>query len=253
MRRARYGRHQTVVSRTPEPYDAVACEAVELLTATLRRCGTPPRAIERMLRDALTRTRHIRPVARIRASLEYTDAAHVVTVWHSDPRYFDASGRPRPLKLSGASPSFATLVRQAGSLSVEEAKRCLLKMKMIRRSGAWYIPRRRVGHLRGLSEATHFRDLRATVVALRTLQHNLKPRGRERPWFQYIAEKPRFPAAALPGFDGYVHREGMGFLKRADARMERAEARRKSGQRTVRVGVGMFWFEEPTSRRSRRG
>src|SRR5690606_24504670 len=41
---------------------------------------------------------------------DLADLAHVLSVWHMDPRFVDANGQPRALRAKGRMPSFERLV-----------------------------------------------------------------------------------------------------------------------------------------------
>jgi hypothetical protein len=88
---------------------------------------------------------------------------------------------------------------------------------------------------------------------LRTLEHNTLPKHAARSWFEYIAENPGFPVRSLAAFDERLDRLGMKFLHAIDADMHRRERSRREGEPTVRIGVGVYRFEdagEPGSIRS---
>jgi hypothetical protein len=79
---------------------------------------------------------------------------------------------------------------------------------------------------------------------LRTLEHNGRPKRLARGWFEVFAENPRFPAEARAAFDSRLDRRGMEFLQAIDDDMHRRELARKPGEATVRIGVGVYRFED---------
>jgi hypothetical protein len=102
--------------------------------------------------------------------------------------------------------------------------------------------------LRGARGPDYFRTLRVLANVLRTLEHNVRPQRAVRGWFEYFAENPRFPASARAAFDARVNRLGKEFLYRLDAYMRRREIRRRPGEPTVRLGLGMHLWEDAGSR-----
>jgi len=97
---------------------------------------------------------------------------------------------------------------------------------------------------RGTGAPLHARNLRALLGLLRTIEHNLEPKDRVPPWFEYVAENPRFPVSAREPFDVGLREDAMTFLRNQDSRMLNHERKAKPGEPTVRMGVGVFRFEE---------
>jgi hypothetical protein len=89
-----------------------------------------------------------------------------------------------------------------------------------------------------------FRNLRSLVGLLRTLEHNMRPKRSARSWFEYFAENPAFPVRARGAFDTQLDDRGMKFLHGVDTYMHRRELERAPGERTVRMVVGMYRFED---------
>ena len=235
--------------------DARALEAVSRFVRVLVRCGCTPEDIGR---EILRVCRQVpkswapRAMATLR---EMDDASHVLTLWFSDPAYLDARGKPLPLALRGAEGSLESLARRVDpKLEAREVLRYLSKHSALRRIGQRYLPKDRVLSLRGAGGPDNFRHLRGLVGMLRTLEHNGQPKRRVPGWFEVFAENPSFPVSALPAFDRRLRRDGTKFLLQTDADMHRCERARRPGERTLRVGVGVFHFEEesPPQRRSRR-
>jgi hypothetical protein len=79
---------------------------------------------------------------------------------------------------------------------------------------------------------------------LRTLEHNLGPKDKVPAWFEYVAENPRFPLSARESFDVGLRKDAMTFLRNQDSRMLNQERKATPGEPTVRMGVGVYRFEE---------
>jgi Family of unknown function (DUF6502) len=248
------GRRRPVVQRRPtSTLDPRSLEAVARFVRVLARCGCAPEDIGREVVKACRQVpRSWAPKARA-ALREMDDASHVLTLWFSDPAYLDARGNPLPLSIRGAGGSLEALARRVdGNLEAREVLRYLSARGALRRVGARYIPRGRVLSLRGARGPDNFRHLRGLLGMLRTLEHNGQPKRRVPGWFEAFAENPRFPISARPGFDKRLRVHANKLLLQLDADMHRQEQSRKSGERTVRIGVGIYRFEDALPPRTNR-
>ncbi|HVZ31535.1 MAG TPA: hypothetical protein VG963_03870, partial [Polyangiaceae bacterium] len=152
------------------------------------------------------------------------------------------------LPMRGAAPSLEALVARVDpTLDVEDLVRYLRRTKALKREGALYTPRKRILSLRGARGPEVFRNLRSLVGLLRTLEHNMQPKRDTRSWFEYWAENPMFPTRARAAFDARLDDLGMKFLHTIDTDMHRRERERAPGERTVRIGVGVYRFEDDAS------
>jgi hypothetical protein len=249
-------RHRAL--REARALDPTSLEAIERFVRVLARCGSPPREIARAVsRECAKLPRELQAKAASGAR-ELIDVSHVLTMWFSDPLYLDRTGTPIRLAVHGPAPSLAALLQRAApSLNVEDVRRYLVRAKAIRRVGSRYVPAKRELSLRGSEGPTHFRSLRGLVGMLRTLEHNTLPKRAARSWFEYIAENPAFPVRMLAAFDERLDRVGMRFLHAIDADMHRRERAGKASEPTVRIGVGVYRFDDTgdplaRARRSRR-
>jgi hypothetical protein len=140
-------------------------------------------------------------------------------------------------------------------LDVRELLRYFARRKVLRRVGNRYLPKDRILNLRGAGGPENFRHLRGVLGMLRTQEHNGQPRRQAEGWYEVFAENPRFPVSARSAFDKSMRQWGNRMMLRADAEMHRYERGRKRGERTVRMGIGIYRFEEggsadfPRSRR----
>jgi hypothetical protein len=180
-----------------------------------------------------------------RSTRELSDASHILTVWFSDPLYLDHEGHPVRLAVRGPAPSLQALVARIDpTLDVDEVLRYLRRNHALRRIGTRYAPKGRALVLRNTRGPDHFRNMRGLLAMLRTLEHNTRPKRRVPGWFERFAENPAFPMSARATFDTRLYEHGMKFLRAMDADMHRQELRRKPGEPVVRIGVGVYRFEE---------
>jgi hypothetical protein len=233
------------VHRGGSTLDARATEAIGRFVRILARCGCAPQDIS----DEVDRACRAIPrsiVEKARAALrEMDDASHVLTLWFSDPAYLDRKGHPVPLPLRGAGGSLESLAARAGpNPDVRELLRYLTRRKALKRVGSRYLPKDRILSLRGAGGPDNFRHLRGVLGMLRTQEHNGQPSRRAEGWYEVFAENPRFPISARSAFDQSMRQWGNRMMVRADGEMHRYERSRKRGERTVRMGVGIYRFEE---------
>jgi hypothetical protein len=148
---------------------------------------------------------------------------------------------PVPLLFRAKGPCLYALIRRV--LPHEEPDlvlRSLVRHKGVRRRGRRYIPsaryftyRRAVGRIHGLS---------VLLGMLRTVERNVT--GKKPLLIERAALNPSFPARALPSFHRRLETQASKFLWDQDSRMRGLERHDPDGAR-VRLGVGVFAFEEP--------
>lgn len=244
-RAARYESRQSKSGPANDPLDATVDEAMERFVRVLVRRGVSQRTIQRAFRRAWLHVPRDAAEHNRRASRELIDVGHVLTLWFGDPFYVDARGDPLRLPLRGPAPSLASLVQHVDpTLDVTQVLKCLIRADAVRRIGSRYAPRSRAVAFRGTGAPLHARNLRALLGLLRTIEHNLEPKDRVPPWFEYVAENPRFPVSVREPFDVGLREDAMTFLRNQDSRMLNHERKAKPGEPTVRMGVGVFRFEE---------
>lgn len=240
-------RRRRAVSRPPlEPHARLA---VQRFVKVLARCGCAPQEIEREVSETC---RAIPRAWLHKADLrDSADLGHVMTMWFSDPAYLDARGNPRPLPLRGSGLSIEALARRIDpTLEVGAVLQFLKRGGSVKRAGTRYVPRDRVTILRGRESMTTF--LRGLFGLLKTLEHNSRQGRRARGWLELFARNPRFPVSAVEGFEKRVRRVADRLLLQLDADMHRRECAAAKGERTVRLGVGVYRFEEDPVLRIRR-
>ena len=248
LEKLRVGRYEPSQSKSDSPVDsldAAVDEAMERFVRVLVRRGASRRRVHAAFRRAWLRVPRRVAEQHRRASRELIDVSHVLTLWFGDPFYVDARGDPLPLPLRGPAPSLASLIQHVDpALDATEVLKRLIRADAVRRKGSRYAPRSRAVALRGTGAPLHARNLRALLGMLRTLEHNTEPKDEVPSWFEYVAENPRFPVSAREPFDARLREDAMTFLRNQDSRMLSHERKAKSGEATVRMGVGVYRFEE---------
>ena len=249
MRRAsRYEPQQSKGDTADDSLDAVVDEAMERFVRVLVRRGVSERSVQRSFRRAWQCVPRDAAEHNRRASRELIDVGHVLTLWFGDPFYVDSRGDPIPLPLRGPAPSLASLIQHVDpKLDPKQVLKTLIRADAVRSIGSRYLPRSRAVAFRGTGAPLHARNLRALLGMLRTLEHNIAPKDKVAPWFEYVAENPRFPVSAREPYDVGLREDAMTFLRNQDSRMLSHQRKGKPGEPTVRMGVGVYRFEEEVS------
>jgi hypothetical protein len=221
-------------------------QAVHRFVRVLAHCGCNSQAIEHEVMNACRRIPGSwLSQADLRDSL---DPAHVMTLWFSDPACLDPLGRPQALRLRGPPVSLETLAHRIDpNLDVRFVVRYLEHGGALKRFGNRYLPKDRFLILRGRERMTPF--LRGLFGLLKTLEHNSQCGGRSAGWPERFSTNPRFPVSAVQSFEKRLRVLINGLLIKVDSDMHRHECAARKGERTVRMGVGVYQFvEDPTPR-----
>lgn len=182
-----------------------------------------------------------------------TDATRVLSGWHQDPIYTDASGAPRVLPAAGPAPSFETLCqRYAGDVPVgamlkelERAGTVELDDAGVRALARYYMPTRFDPQWL-LNAGSVFRDLGMNI------NHNIAADDTRPSHFLGRAANDRIPEAVLPEFRALVEAEGQAFLERIDDWLteRQADAPTSARRRRIRLGVGLFLIKDDEQSRA---
>ena len=176
------------------------------------------------------------------------DLAHVLSVWHADPRFVDRNGHPRRLRQAGRAPSFEALARIAiPSIPAQEALKRLLIVGVVEID-----PRDRVRALRRELVTKQWDELglwnwRHTARRhLETLEFNYTVPGEGR--FERTARSERLPVQSLPLFNRWVREHGADFVQMVDDWLTQHEGPVPTGEdpNAITAGVGVYLFvDEP--------
>ncbi len=241
--KARRAAHKHAEARAAET-KALALEAIDRFARVIALTG--------MSREQMAYAFH-EASARVPASLlksgqtlerELVDAAHVLTLWLSDPNYLDKTGEPVRIPSRGDAPSLNALIQRVNpDLGFDQVVNYLTRTGSMIKVGNRYKAKTRSMSFGGDPELAYAHGLQAVLGMLRTIENNALPKKNARVWFENFAENPRFPARLQGQFDARLRRLGIDFLRRLDADMQRAEQLRRPGERTVRMAVGLYQCE----------
>jgi hypothetical protein len=230
------------------PLDPVAREALDRVARVFARCGFAPVETARLFKYLCERLPPGLGRHGAGSSTQSDDAAHVLTLWFTDPDYLQ-HGQPRPLFFRGTAPSIETLVRriQPGP-SVGAVMEYLLATRTLRRIGRRYVPRARAALHRGSPRSQSARSLRILLGLLRNIEHNARPRSAGPSWPEFTADCPQFPVRLRAAFDTRALKEALEMTWQKDAEMRRAESSRRPGEPTVPLSFGVYVFEGDRAR-----
>jgi hypothetical protein len=225
------------------PLDPVGREALELLARAFARCGFAPAETAQAFGQISERLPATLGRHGVGSSTQSDDAAHVLTLWFTEPEYL-LDGDPRPLYLHGAAPSIENLVRriQPGP-TVDAVMDYLLATRALRRIGRRYVPRARAVRHRGSPRSQSARSLRILLGLLRNVEHNARPRRAGPSWPEFTADCPQFPIRLRAAFDVRAEKEALAMTRQKDAEMRRAESGRRTSEPTVPLSFGVYVFE----------
>lgn len=167
----------------------------------------------------------------------------IMTLWHEDPKYRDASRRPSRLKLRARGPCLAQLIRRAsGRGDVRLITRALVQSGAVQRRGPWYEPAARFVSFKDQPRAALAHTLMSARALFGTIEHNLRTRDPRETVLERVAFNSHIPVSALPTVHRYLKRQGDNLLARVDAYFKRWEDLTGS-EPTVLVGLAAFAFE----------
>jgi len=179
-----------------------------------------------------------------------TKAALVLSAWHLDPDFLDASGSPKALPLEGDGASFASLVRRCGGgdIGTSALQRELRSVGAIGElADGRLVPLMRNYMLQVMDE--QLIRMWGSVLAdvAMTYVHNLTRAARTPARFERAALNDGVARSALPEFRKFLDAEGQAFLERVDAWLTAHEV--KAGEGTegaerIRLGVGVYHIQD---------
>ena len=185
----------------------------------------------------------------------YNRAARVLSGWVRDPEFQDDSGEPALLSTSEGPGSFAMLVRRySGDMPVRAVLDEMLRVGAVRRSDDERLQLLARAYVPATDDAEKLAILGNDVADLiTTIDHNIRP-GAAGARFQRKVMYRNFPTSQLPAFRKLSAAHSQALLEKFDHWLsEHADADDAelavAGQQTqtapMRLGVGIYYFEEP--------
>jgi Family of unknown function (DUF6502) len=196
---------------------------------------------------------------RLRAALDFAVMQRIseaLKAWYTEPDYLDLRGTPAPLPLSGSKSVSSLLTRFLPNLTARDIVEWLITEKVLKRL--------HTGHLVPLGRTISFVRPNAMTLdripfllqaLLSSVSHNTwaKATGRDTRCERLLA-LDRLHLSAVPHFNREVKKLVAAFLNHLESwaapYLEPEQSR--SRRRTARVGVEIFAYVEPRTRRGTR-
>jgi len=233
--------------------DSQAAEVIARIVRLLARYGCRPDDIGQAVLKACRAVQGTSTNSTKAPISEIDAGAHVVRTWFSDPAYLNSSGRPRPLPEKGEEHSIEALARRLHpEVDADKVLGYLRRRAVLRRVGKRFVPQAYVVSVRGTGPQYDAWSLLTLLSMLGNIEHNSLPPQSTPGWYAAVAVIPHFPVSKLHAFDQWLRRAADRFLAQTDSRLHEHEDARRQGERTVRLGVGLYRFEEKPLLRERR-
>ncbi len=237
--------------------DVVKAAFVQVATEDFGIRGRPTNAARVAILTGINR----REVARQRELNEVVDvpeapyvgaATRLLTGWHVDADYIDATGAPRKIAPTGPAPSFEDLCsRYAGDMPATALRKELKTVGAIRATAEGelevlqrsYMPMQ-VDVQKTLIGGELMRALAHTVVHDLTAPPNTPLR------YARFATNARVDARHAEEFRQLLHKEGQAFLERIDEWLSHHELpnAQPNDKTVVRLGVGVYHVQDDPKR-----
>ena len=176
-----------------------------------------------------------------------TDATRLLSGWHQDPEFIDASSGPQLLTEKGQSPSFEGLFsRYGGDIAMPTMIKELIKTGAMERleSGEFRVLMRYYQPALADIEGLQFAVDRIHDV-IRTMNNDIFVNESNGPRFAGFAANDHIPVAIIPAFRDYLDKRGQEFLEEIDDWLtEHADIGSPPSTNTARVGISLFATEE---------
>lgn len=187
----------------------------------------------------------------------YNRAARVLTGWARDPDFHGPDGQPRMLAPLDGPDSFAALVkRYSGDMPARAVLDELLRVGAVAERDDGRLELLTAGYVPRGSEVDKLGILGSDVADLiATIDHNLQHADTD-PRFQRKVMYTEFPASQLPAFRKLSTAQAQALLERFDRWLaEHQDNEQADGetQPAMRVGMGIYYFEEPLVPTPRKG
>lgn len=223
---------------------------VDVATQQFGKRGRPTNVSRTAVLTGLTRREVRKQRARLAASPEtwtghVTKGSLVLSAWHQDPEFLDASGQPWPLPMEGEGLSFTALLRRCGASDVRPStllKELLAAQAVRQLSDGRLEPLKRSYIPQSMDEQLVLLWGKRMTDLARTCGQNLAPSSNAATRFERAAVNDHIDAGALPEFRAFLEREGQAFLERVDAWLTEHQTRdqRPDTARTIRLGAGLY-------------
>jgi len=181
----------------------------------------------------------------------FNRAGRVFDAWHTDPRFADEVGHPRPLSLEGGGGDFADLVRRHGAdVPARAVLDELVRVGAVDQDEDGRFRPAERAYVPHLDESEKLSILGADVADLiGAIDHNMTPDSGE-PFFQRKVAYDNLPADYLPKLRDLIRQDAQALLEalsREMAAQDRDVISSSEGEQETdrhRAMIGIYYFEE---------
>lgn len=172
-------------------------------------------------------------------------ATRVLSGWHQDPDFCDQTGHPIELKIDGAAPSFAALVkRYSGDMPVRAMLDELIRVGAITESNDGMLTVKSRTYIPSLDNPQGIRMFGTALHDLAsTIDHNLSRSDDEPTWLQRSASNHSVDPRAVPILRRVASEQGQALLEQIDDWMSSHELADSADVDPAHVGIGIYFFE----------
>jgi len=239
--------HQTLAELAKQVYVDVAAE--EFGIAGKKQTVSRIAILTGLTRKDVRRLLEPQPEREDGATEEYHRATRVISGWVRDPDYGDGKGHPHPLRMEGKRNSFSELVkRYSGDIPVRAMLDELLHVGAVKQLKDGRICLLSRGYIPQKGPVEKLQVLAAdTADLIATIDHNLYQKPTQ-PRFQRKVMYDNVSAEAAKEFEVLAAAQGQELLEALDrwlAHRDRDVNPASKGTGRVRVGLGVYHFEEP--------
>jgi hypothetical protein len=172
--------------------------------------------------------------------------ARVLDVWHSDPRFVDATGTPRDMPFEGEMPSFSDVVRAAGG----DVPPGAVRAELIRASAVVELDNDHLRPTKRYFVPGDFDEKAITILSgilfpmIAGVDHNANP-GRTAPGFIQRFAFMNLPEHSRSEFRAWSRQEATSFIEAMNQRLTSITqiAGKVEPADEIISGVGVFYYE----------
>ena len=183
-------------------------------------------------------------------SEQHNRAIRVISGWSGDSHFCNEEGNAKVLKIKGSSESFESLVNKySGDMPYRAMLSELLRTGAVEKIGNDDVVLVRSAYVSSDDENEKYTILGEDVsLLIKTIKHNIST-AREDAYYQRKVQYDNIPRESVDDFKTLANRENQLLLLKLNTWLIQHDldnTKQKINKETVKVGVGIYYFEEPT-------
>ena len=183
-------------------------------------------------------------------SEQHNRAIRVISGWSGDSLFCNEEGNAKVLKIKGSSGSFESLVNKySGDMPYRAMLSELIRTGAVEKIGNDDVVLVRSAYVSSDDENEKYTILGEDVsLLIKTIKHNIST-AREDAYYQRKVQYDSIPRESIDEFKTLANRENQLLLLKLNTWLIQHDldnTKQKIDEETVKVGVGIYYFEEPT-------